>query len=341
MVRQQDAGAADGEVTLGGTNGTLISDGAVCARVGPQDGTGFSTTASAGLLASSRSSSWRPPRRRHLWRRMAPGRRATTAALRGGRCALRRAGSPSRAASWRTDRARRASISTIRPADAGRAFPTCRSASTTRWPPPAEVVCTSLGGYADGEPQRLSCWDGRRWRRLPPLPEARAAGGAAFAGGKLYVVGGVGRCPDARRASRSSTTPEPALVADPRPDSARAPRRRRRSAVVSTRSADARPGSTRTSTCSRSTDPPSAAGGGCPDVPTPRGGTALAAVAGRLVSVGGEEPAGTIASVFAYDRVRAPLDAAGRSGDAAPRPRRRRPRAPSSPSAAAPSRVCR
>jgi Kelch motif len=35
-------------------------------------------------------------------------------------------------------------------------------------------------------------------------------------------------------------------------------------------------------------------------LPEARGGTGAAVVSGRLVSVGGEEPAGTIASVFAY-----------------------------------------
>jgi non-specific serine/threonine protein kinase len=37
-----------------------------------------------------------------------------------------------------------------------------------------------------------------------------------------------------------------------------------------------------------------------PAVPYPRGGTGAAVVGGRIVSVGGEEPAGTIASVYAY-----------------------------------------
>ena len=36
-------------------------------------------------------------------------------------------------------------------------------------------------------------------------------------------------------------------------------------------------------------------------MPGTRGGTAAAAVAGRLLSVGGEEPAGTIRTVFAYN----------------------------------------
>ena len=36
-------------------------------------------------------------------------------------------------------------------------------------------------------------------------------------------------------------------------------------------------------------------------MPHPRGGTGAAAVGGRIVSVGGEEPAGAIGSVYAYD----------------------------------------
>jgi non-specific serine/threonine protein kinase len=38
-----------------------------------------------------------------------------------------------------------------------------------------------------------------------------------------------------------------------------------------------------------------------PPVPDARGGTGLAAVPGRLVSVGGEQQGGTIASVYVYD----------------------------------------
>jgi non-specific serine/threonine protein kinase len=38
-----------------------------------------------------------------------------------------------------------------------------------------------------------------------------------------------------------------------------------------------------------------------PDVPRPRGGTGAAIAGGLLVSVGGEEPAGTISSVFAWN----------------------------------------
>ena len=38
-----------------------------------------------------------------------------------------------------------------------------------------------------------------------------------------------------------------------------------------------------------------------PPLPDTRGGTGATAIAGRVVSVGGEEPAGTIAEVYAYD----------------------------------------
>ena len=36
-------------------------------------------------------------------------------------------------------------------------------------------------------------------------------------------------------------------------------------------------------------------------LPTPRGGAGVAALGGRLISVGGEEPGGTIATVYSFD----------------------------------------
>ena len=38
-----------------------------------------------------------------------------------------------------------------------------------------------------------------------------------------------------------------------------------------------------------------------PPIPSARGGTGAAALAGRIVSVGGEEPPGAIAAVYAFD----------------------------------------
>jgi N-acetylneuraminic acid mutarotase len=159
-----------------------------------------------------------------------------------------------------------------------------------------------VGGYADGEPQRLAvAWDGRRWRRLPPLPEARAAAGAAFTGGKLYVVGGVGE--DPRLA-------EEAFVYDParrRWSSIPGPTPREHLGVVAL-GGRIYAAAGRTAGFDTNLDlfevyrPAERRWRALPDVPTPRGGTALAAVSGLLVSAGGEENAGTIGSVFAYDR---------------------------------------
>src|SRR5687768_4586260 len=51
-----------------------------------------------------------------------------------------------------------------------------------------------VGGYAGPGQAFRGGWElrGGRWRALPKPPEARAAGGAAIVGSKLYVVGGVG-----------------------------------------------------------------------------------------------------------------------------------------------------
>ena len=161
-----------------------------------------------------------------------------------------------------------------------------------------------VGGYAEGEPQRLAvAWDGRRWRRLPPLPEARAAAGAAFAGGRLYVVGGVG---DERRLAEEAfvynpTTRRWSRIPGPTP-------REHLGVVALGGRVYAAAG--RTAGFDSNLDvfevyrPAERRWLSLPDVPTPRGGTALAAVAGLLVSAGGEEVAGTIPSVFAYDRAR-------------------------------------
>jgi N-acetylneuraminic acid mutarotase len=157
-----------------------------------------------------------------------------------------------------------------------------------------------VGGYADGEARANAyAYERGRWRRLPDLPAPRAAGGAALVEGKLYVVGGVAA---ARRLART------AFVYDPR--------RRRWSAL---------PGPTprehlgvaalggriyavggRTAGFDTNLDlaealrPAGRRWVRLPSLPDRRGGTALAAGKGLLVSVGGEEPAGTIAEVYAY-----------------------------------------
>ena len=140
------------------------------------------------------------------------------------------------------------------------------------------------------------------WRPLPPLPEPRAAGGAAVVAGRLYVVGGVGPRGLARaafvldlRRRRWATVRGPT----PREHLAVTAARGRvyavagRTAGLDTNLATFEVYSPRARSWRR-----------LPPVPGPRGGTAAAAIAGRIVSVGGEEPRGTIASVYAFDLAR-------------------------------------
>jgi non-specific serine/threonine protein kinase len=163
------------------------------------------------------------------------------------------------------------------------------------------------GGYGGvlGAGDRLRsvfAFDGSRWRSLPRMPEPRAAGGAAVVGGRLYVVGGVGPAGLARRAfaldlgtGRWSAVP--------------APSPREHLAVTTAGDRIYALGGrwagydTNVSTF-ESWKPGAKRWRRLPGVPGPRGGTGAAAAAGSLVSVGGEEPAGTIASVYAWNLAR-------------------------------------
>lgn len=163
------------------------------------------------------------------------------------------------------------------------------------------------GGYGGrlGVGDRLRtvfAFDGTRWRALPRMPEPRAAGGAAVLGRRLYVVGGVGAVGLAQRAfaldlrtNRWSVVPSPT----PREHLAVTSAGGRLYAVGGRKAGydtnvayfeSWRPGAKRWRRL--------------PDVPRPRGGTGATVAAGRLVSVGGEEPAGTIATVYAWDIAR-------------------------------------
>jgi N-acetylneuraminic acid mutarotase len=157
-----------------------------------------------------------------------------------------------------------------------------------------------VGGYGTRGPLRGAyALSGRRWRRLPSLPAPRAAAGAAVANGRLYIVAGVVRqgvlarvayALDLRRL-RWTTVPGPT----PREHLAAA-------AVGGTVYAVAgrTGGINENLTVLQSLRPGARAWTTEAPVPESRGGTGAAVAAGRLVSVGGEEPAGTIASVFAY-----------------------------------------
>ncbi len=159
-----------------------------------------------------------------------------------------------------------------------------------------------LGGYAPGSAPLATAHvlRGNRWVALPQMPAPRAAAGAAVVRDKLYVVGGVeapGRLArdafvfdfDARRWS---------VIAGPRP-------REHLGAAALGGTVYAVAG--RTGGLDTNLDVVEAydAGAnrwrGIPRVPEARGGTAATAVAGRLLSVGGEEPGGTLRKVYAYN----------------------------------------
>lgn len=159
-----------------------------------------------------------------------------------------------------------------------------------------------IGGYGvDRKPSRRAfVLDGGGWRELAPLPDGRAAAAAAIADGRLYVVGGRnGRRALARdafvlaRGARSWTRiPGPF----PREHLAATSSRGRvyalggRAAGIDTNMARFEAYDAGTRRWQRLAPLPGA-----------RGGTGAAALGARIVSVGGEEPAGTIRSVYAYD----------------------------------------
>jgi N-acetylneuraminic acid mutarotase len=163
------------------------------------------------------------------------------------------------------------------------------------------------GGYGPGRSRltTLFAFTGDGWTRLAPMPEQRAAGGAAILNGRLYVVGG----------TASSTIGAPTdlartmLVYDIASDSwtsRRGPTPREhlgvaalggriyavggRTAGFDTNMALVEVYNTTTGRWTR-----------LPKVPGRRGGTGAAGTGRSIVSVGGEAPAGTIRTVYRYD----------------------------------------
>jgi len=169
-------------------------------------------------------------------------------------------------------------------------------ASAATWRGHAVVA----GGYADRRrpSDRVFVLDADRWRELGRLSEPRAAAGAAVIGDTLYVVGGIGPSGLARRA----------LALDLRSGARRTivgPTRREHLAVTS---ANGRVYAIAGRTAGLDTNlrtveswrPGAKRWTRLRPVPGARGGTGAAAVRGTIVSVGGEAPPGTIASVYAY-----------------------------------------
>jgi hypothetical protein len=159
-----------------------------------------------------------------------------------------------------------------------------------------------VGGYlGQGRVSRSAfVLEQSRWRALPRLPEGRAAAGAAVVAGKLYVVGGVAAPGSlARRAlvldlarRRWSTIPGPT------------PREHLAATALGGKvyALAGRLGGIDTNLATLESYAPGARGWvALPPIPHPRGGTGVAALGRELVSIGGEEPGGTIASVYAYD----------------------------------------
>jgi N-acetylneuraminic acid mutarotase len=157
------------------------------------------------------------------------------------------------------------------------------------------------GGYiARQQPSdRVFTYHNGRWSELARLPEPRAAAGAAVIGDTLYVVGGVGR-------NGLATT---ALALNLRTRKARripAPTKREHLAATAVAGrvyalAGRTSGIDTNKRTLESWRPGARKWTRLPPVPRSRGGTGATAIGNTIVSVGGEEPAGTIATVYAYN----------------------------------------
>jgi N-acetylneuraminic acid mutarotase len=162
-----------------------------------------------------------------------------------------------------------------------------------------------VGGYGEGFRVKLRTayvYDGRSWRRLKPMPGVRAAAGAAIVSGKLYVVGGVGPkglapkgfaldLRSGRWTQIAGPSPREHLAVSAAGGRIYAVAGRLAGIDTNLKTFEAYLPSTRRWTK-------------LAPVPGARGGTGAAVAARTLVSVGGEEPQGTIRSVFGYDLIR-------------------------------------
>jgi non-specific serine/threonine protein kinase len=158
------------------------------------------------------------------------------------------------------------------------------------------------GGYGDLPnqfPRGVYALSENRWWRIGTLPSARAAAGSAVIGGKWYIAGGV--------TPRGHATAM--LVYDfasRRWSTAPGPSPRQHLGVAASHgklyAAGGRiGGADRNLDTFEMYDPATRTWTQLPPIPEARGGTGLAAVGTQLVSVGGETPTETIASVYAFD----------------------------------------
>jgi Kelch motif len=159
----------------------------------------------------------------------------------------------------------------------------------------------AIGGYTDTGATLRAAFVLERgaWRAIPRMPFPRAAAGAGVARGKIVVAGGIG---EARRLARN------ALVYDIRArrwSVVPGPTPREHLGVTSLGGtvyavAGRTAGLDTNLLTFESYRPGDRSWRRLQPVPDARGGTGAAALAGHVVSVGGEEPGGTIAEVLAY-----------------------------------------
>jgi len=157
-----------------------------------------------------------------------------------------------------------------------------------------------VGGYgATGARRSVYVLAGARWRALRPMPGARAAAGAAVVRGRLYVVGGVQRPGVLARTAYALDLSGGRWTKIPAPtprEHLAATTDGRRIYAVAGRTA----GIDTNLSVLESYTPGARAWRSLPPVPEPRGGTGASFLCGRVISVGGEAPPGTIASVYAF-----------------------------------------
>jgi N-acetylneuraminic acid mutarotase len=158
-----------------------------------------------------------------------------------------------------------------------------------------------VGGYPGTRPPSRDAWifENGGWRALPPMPAGRGAAGAAVIDNTLYVVAGVGPAGLARSSyafdlvrRRWRTIPGPMprehLAVTAAAGRVYAIAGRTAGLDTNVRTVESyRPGSRRWIRHRQ--------------LPSSRGGTAATARGNMIVSVGGEAPTGTIASVYGYD----------------------------------------
>ena len=163
------------------------------------------------------------------------------------------------------------------------------------------------GGYGPGRARLMTlfAFTGDGWTRLAPMPEERAAGGAAIVNGKLYVVGGT----TAETIGGPSMLAKTMLVYDIARDrwtSRRGPTPREHLGVTSLGGkiyavAGRTAGFDTNMRMVEVFNPRTGRWSQLPRLPGRRGGTGAAGTGRWIVSVGGEATSGTIRTVYRYD----------------------------------------